>query len=131
MTAPLRIRVLPLPDGSLPPRIAGKFLQVRLDGEEWLVFAPRQRHRFHNQLLAELLAERGTPYRWEGGGTVLAFEDEGVEVVGGGRFEADTEARTLVLWDESAAYGRFDAEGLAERIAAATHPWSRLHVTIR
>ncbi len=43
MTAPLRIRVMPLPAGGLPLRIAGKFLQVRLDGEEWLVFAPRER----------------------------------------------------------------------------------------
>ncbi len=131
MSGGLRIRVLPEPDGRLPARMEGKFLQLRLDGQEWLVFAPRARHRYHNQILAELLGERGTPYVWEDGRTVLGFHDPGVEVIGGGRFAADTEAGTLLLWDDSRAYGRFDERGLAGRIAAAGHPWSRFAVTIR
>jgi hypothetical protein len=36
----------------------------------------------------------------------------------------------LELWDSSYAYGRFDTHRLADTIAEAGHPWSRLTVRI-
>ncbi len=107
----------------------GKFLQLTLDGAHYLVFAPAELHRFHNQILAHFAADRNIAHRW--------VDDQGLEiqslqlaVIGGGKFRADTAHESLELWDSSQAYGRFDARGLAEAIASAGHPWSGFDIRI-
>ena len=107
----------------------GKFLQLTLDGTHYLVFAPAERHRFHNQILAHFAADRNIAHRWD--------DDQGLEiqspqltVIGGGKFRADTVSKCLELWDNSQAYGRFDARSLAEAIASAVHPWSGFDIRI-
>jgi hypothetical protein len=56
------------------------------------------------------------PGRREEGRFVI--EEPGWTVAGGGRFRLDTGVRTLLLRGRSLAYGRFDGEGLAERLSA-------------
>ena len=51
-------------------------------------------------------------------------------VSGGGRFRVDTLTETLLLWDNSQAYGRFEESGLSDKIAGAGHPWSGYEVKI-
>lgn len=109
--------------------LTGKFLQLIWRGDEYLVFAEPAAHRFHNQILARFLAERGVEHRWRDEQT-LEFDGAQLTVVGGGRFRLDTASRTLELWDHSQAYGRFAEPGLAERIAAADPAWTGYRVTI-
>lgn len=110
-------------DAPAAPEREGKFVQLVLRGREYLVFAPRELHRFHNQILGQFLAERSLPHRWSGE-QALEIKAPELAVIGGGKFRVNTETKTLELWDNSQVYGRFDDRGLAERISAADHPWS-------
>lgn len=107
----------------------GKFLQLTLHGREYLLFAPRALHQYHNQILAHFLEDQGLAHRWLDRET-LRVEAPELRVIGGGRYRVDTRAGTLALWDNSQAYGRFDERGLAQKIAAAGHPWSGFTVRI-
>lgn len=110
--------------------LAGKFLQLELDGTPWLLLASARAFRYHNQLLAGFLGEQGVAYRWADRET-LAYDDRRVLVTGGGRFRLDPAAATLEVWDDSTAYGRFDAGLLMAQLALASSPWSRLTVRTR
>ncbi len=115
-----------------PPQTAlleGKFLQLLWNGQEYLLFAPASRHRYHNQILAWFCETHGIVHRWVTPER-LEVTDPGLSVRGGGRFRAEADTRRLRLYDTSQAYGRFDERGLAERIAAADHPWRHYTVTI-
>lgn len=116
--------------GAEATTLTGKFLQLVWQGDEYLVFAAAAAYRFHNQILARFLAERGIDNRWRDEQT-LEFDTQAIDVVGGGRFRMNGYARTLELWDNSQAYGRFAESGLAQRIAAADHAWSSYQVVIQ
>lgn len=107
----------------------GKFLQLVLGGREYLVFAPRGQHRYHNQILGQFLADNGIAHHWVTQER-LELDSREASVIGGGRFRVDNAARVLELWDNSQVYGRFEERGLAEKIALAGHPWSVYGVTI-
>lgn len=109
--------------------IQGKFLQLLLDGEEYLLFAQSSAHRYHNQILALFLSDRGAAHRWISK-QELELLDGRCSVIGGGRFLADTRRASLELWDDSQVYGRFAEEGLAAKIAAAGDIWSGFRVRI-
>ena len=51
-------------------------------------------------------------------------------VSGGDRFRVNALTETLLLWDNSQAYGRFEESGLPDKIAGAGHPWSGYEVKI-
>ncbi len=108
---------------------AGKFLQLKLRGQEYLVFAAAELHRYHNQILAHFLEDQAVAHHWVDPER-LSVDSPEVTVVGGGRFRADDASEVLELWDDSQAYGRFHEEGLARKIAAAGHPWSAYRVRI-
>lgn len=110
--------------------IQGKFIQFRWQGNEYLLFATREQHRFHNQMLAHFLEEQGIAYRWIDDQT-LEIDDVQVEVIGGGRFLRQNSHNLLELWDNSQAYGRFNETNLKAKIHAADHPWSTSRIVIR
>jgi hypothetical protein len=114
---------------SASPLLEGKFLQLLWDGREYLVFASASLHRYHNQILAQFCADHGIAHGWVAPER-LEVADSRLEVRGGGRFRAEAGRGTLLLYDASQAYGRFDERGLAEKIAAADHPWRRYTITI-
>jgi hypothetical protein len=119
------------PRGGAPGQLdcEGKFLQLVLRGQEYLLFAPRALHRFHYQILARFLAEHAIPYRWVSEQALEVNAPE-LAVIGGGKFRVRAKDRTLELWDNSQAYGRFDERELPEKIASAGHRWSRFAVRI-
>jgi hypothetical protein len=120
-----------LPPGGAPSAstLEGKFLQISWRGRDHLLFAPKGLHRYHNQMLAQFLAEHGIAHRWASEQR-LDVDDPGLEIHGGGRFRVDAVRRELALWDNSQAYGRFDAERAVRAIAAADHVWSGYRVVI-
>ena len=107
----------------------GKFLQLVLHGQHTLLFSPGSRHRYHNQILARFLQDNAVAHRWITEER-LDYDTSKLQVLGGGRFRVNRDARTLELWDDSHVYGRFDDHGLAERIARAGHAWSGYAVRI-
>ena len=107
----------------------GKFLQLIWLGQEYLLFAPFEVHRYHNQVLGHFLQDNAAAHHW-GTDEKLEVDDPNVRVIGGGRYRVHQDQETLELWDNSQAYGRFDDSGLAERIAAAGHAWRDFKVKI-
>lgn len=107
----------------------GKFLQLEVDGMPWLLFASRDAFRYHNQLLAGFLEERGITHRWADRET-LEYDVQRVRVRGGGRFRLDPDAATMEAWDNSAAYGRFDDERLQAELATASGLWPQLRIIV-
>ena len=109
--------------------ITGKFLQIRWRGREYLLFAPFELDRYHNQILARFAQQQRIPHAWLDEQTLELGSAELI-VIGGGRFRADHARKRLALWDDSQIYGRFDERGLAHKIAAAHHPWRHHQIEI-
>ncbi|MFO7593419.1 MAG: hypothetical protein R6X15_05160 [Pseudomonadota bacterium] len=107
----------------------GKFLQFIWQGVDYLLFADRGNHRFHNQILGRFLDEHQIPNRWVDDQT-LEIDDDRLEVIGGGRFRLDHKENRLELWDNSTAYGRFDEAGIEGRITSADHPWRNMQIVV-
>lgn len=107
----------------------GKFVQLKWRDREYLIFADFDTHRYHTQILGQFLDEQGIPHHWDDP-QHLDLENSPVAVMGGGRYRADTANKALELWDDSQAYGRFQDEGLTERLARTTHPWQGFSVRI-
>jgi hypothetical protein len=110
-------------------RLEGKFLQLALRGQAYVLFASTKLHRYHSQLLARFLAEQQIPHRWATPEMLVVGSAE-VVVHGGGRFRVDTAARRLTLWDNSQAYGRFDACTIAAQLPDSGHAWGDFEVRI-
>ncbi len=101
----------------------GKFLRLMLHEQQYLIFASSELHRFHNQILAHFLTDRNIPHHWAGN-QVLEIKSPELTVIGGGEFRINATNKSIELWDNSQAYGRFDERVLPEQIASAGHPWS-------
>ncbi len=107
----------------------GKFLELELEGRDFLVFAPFELHRYHNQILAHFLQEHRISHRWIGE-EQLEVDSPALVVSGGGRFHIDEGGGILELWDDSHVYGKFTIPGIREKIAGAEHPWSGYEVKL-
>lgn len=107
----------------------GKFLQLKLAGREYLLFAAAEELRYHNQILGRFLSDQGIPHRWEGQEN-LVMSHPALSIIGGGRFRLDTVEKTLRVWDRSSVYGRFDAAVLSAQLAAAVDPWRNLTLDV-
>lgn len=120
-----------LPPGGVPSatRLEGKFLQIRWRGGEHLLFAPTSLYRYHNQMLGRFVTDLGIAHHWAGDER-LEIDDPELTIDGGGRFRIDDVRRELSVWDNSQAYGRFDAERVIRQIAAADHHWRGYRVVI-
>ena len=123
------IRVYHPPGRPVPALSEGKFLEVAVHGKEYLLFASSELHRYHNQILAHFLVDQQIPHRWLTSKELQVDYPE-LRVMGGGRYRLDSAIRTLTLWDESQAYGSFDAHALAKIIAAAGPPWNTYRIVL-
>jgi hypothetical protein len=122
-----RVRTYPAPDAQQV--LEGKFLHILCGGAARLLFATPAACRYHNQLLARFLADEGIAHHWSGP-EALVYDEHRVKVKGGGRFRLDPVARSLELWDNSQAYGRFDERLVTRYVKEAGPPWSDLLVKI-
>jgi hypothetical protein len=109
--------------------LEGKFLQLRLAGQDWLLFAVAAEHSYHNQILGRFLSEQGIPHHWENPEDLVVDHPE-LAVIGGGRFLLNFIGKTLRVWDESSVYGRFDAAALSAQLTLAAPPWDRLTLSV-
>jgi len=104
---------------ELPPVRQGKFLQIVEGGEnETLVLSPYGLSMFHAQILERycLLNDLGGRYMRKP--EYYAVLESDLKVVGGGHWKIDDPCLLLELNGESTIYGRFDPDGLPEKIRA-------------
>ena len=102
--------------------VRGKFVQIRWKGEPWLLFASKDQHAFHNQIVAHFMSEQHLPFHWQSP-EILYFEQPDFEILGGGKFLLDWPAKQLKLHADSMVYGRFHEEGLIESLNENGMPW--------
>jgi hypothetical protein len=101
---------------ALPDKIAGKFVQLVNDSAEYLVFSPKEASRYHADIVARFCAEHGIPGVYDNTHKRFDIHAPAWTVIGGGKFETDKRKKQLRLYDDSLAYGKFDREGLKEKI---------------
>jgi len=104
------------PGREVPDRRAGKFVQVRNDETEYLIFSPMELTPYHADLVERFCEERKIPGSYVRERRRYDIHDPSWVVVGGGKFEADSRKKIVILYDNSMAYGRFDARELKEKI---------------
>lgn len=101
---------------TAPHKQDGKFVQLRHDDTEYLVFSPRGLTSYHADIVERFCREKGIPGVYDAPAKRFVIHDPAWIIVGGGKFEIDKVEKYILLYDNSMAYGRFDSDGLRERI---------------
>ena len=103
---------------TLPPVRDGKFLQIvdAAEGIEYIVLSPYELSKYHAQILERFCFLNGIEGRFIKMPDCFQVTGSEIDVVGGGHWKID--GQSLRLMGESTMYGRFDRQGLAERIRA-------------
>lgn len=104
---------------SPPSVITGKFVQIQNDNTEYVVFSPGEFTKYHANIVERFCLDKGIEGRYDDEGKRYIIADKEWHVVGGGKFELDARKRSLRLYDNSMAYGKFDAVGLKDKLNAA------------
>jgi Janus/Ocnus family (Ocnus) len=118
----------PAPGKMTPDRTTGKFVQIRNNDTEYILFSPRELAQYHADLVERFCEERNIPGSYVRERRRYDIHDPEWVVVGGGKFETDGRKKSILLYDNSMAYGKFDPKGLKEKI----HRTKELaHYTVR
>lgn len=102
----------------IPSVTAGKFVQIRNGNALYLVFSPRELTKFHENIIERFCMDKGIEGSYDGKREKFTTKDQTWVIIGGGKFERNTDKKAIKLYDNSMAYGKFDAAGLKEILAA-------------
>jgi hypothetical protein len=103
---------------DVPPIIIGKFVQIRNESMEYLVFSPKDFTKYHANIVERFCLDKGLEGSYDPDGKRYDIYDREWDIVGGGKFEIDTTKQTIRLFDDSMAYGKFDSRGLPEKVSS-------------
>jgi hypothetical protein len=101
---------------AMPDKLTGKFVQIRNDNTEYLIFSPKEFTSYHANLVERFCLETGLNGYYNTEGKRFDIHDPAWVIVGGGKFEIDKMGKYIRLYDNSMAYGRFDSKGLKDKI---------------
>jgi len=101
---------------TVTDKISGKFVQIRNNQTEYLVFSPKELTPYHANLVEKFCMDRGLKGAYRGEEKRFDIREPEWKIVGGGKFDIDKSRKQIRLYDNSLAYGRFDSKGLAEKI---------------
>lgn len=101
---------------TLPDKISGKFVQIRNNQTEYLVFSPKELTPYHANIVEKFCLDRGLKGAYRGEEKRFDIREPEWKIVGGGKFDIDKSQKQIRLYDNSLAYGRFDSKGLAKKI---------------
>ena len=102
----------------LSPVVAGKFVQIRNGNTLYLVLSPGDFTKYHANIVDRFCMDNGIEGSYDAKREKFAITDQAWVIVGGGKFERDANKKTIKLYDNSMAYGKFDATGLKEMLGA-------------
>lgn len=103
-------------NSAKPEKRKGKFVQIRKGDAEYLVFSPTELTPYHANIVERFCFENGIGGSYGEEGRRYDIHDPQWVVVGGGKFEVDGNKRSIRLYDDSLAYGKFDSRGLKKKI---------------
>ncbi len=101
---------------EVPPVTSGKFVQIRHEFTEYLIFSPTEFTKYHANIVERFCMDKRIEGRYDSRGKLYDIADSAWIVVGGGKYEIDETNRTIKLYDNSMAYGKFNIQGLRENI---------------
>jgi hypothetical protein len=103
---------------AVPPATSGKFVQIRNGDLLYLVFSPKEFTKYHANIVERFCMDKGIEGSYDARKEKFTIHDQVWEIIGGGKFERDTNKKAIKLYDNSMAYGKFDATGLKEMVGA-------------
>lgn len=95
---------------------SGKFVQMRNNFTEYLVFSPKEFTRYHADIIERFCLDREIPGVHDKKNKRFDIIDIAWNVIGGGKFEINTKKKYLKLYGDSMAYGRYDRRGIKEKL---------------
>ena len=102
----------------IPPLMTGKFVQIRNGNMLYLVLSPKEFTKYHANIVERFCMDKGIEGRYDPRREKFTVDDQAWIIVGGGKFERDSKKKTIKLYDNSKAYGKFDPTGLKELLGA-------------
>jgi hypothetical protein len=102
----------------IPAVVAGKFVQIRNGNARYLVLSPRELTKYHANIVERFCMDKGIEGSYDSKREKYTIADQAWQIIGGGKFERDANKKTIKLYDNSMAYGKFDATGLKETLGA-------------
>jgi len=106
---------------SIPPKRDGKFVQIinEVEQKEYLALSPRELSTYHASIVERFCRLNNIDGQYNSKRDIFYISNPGWEVSGGGMFTIDDTEMVLRLYGESAAYGKFPADGLKYRIGSS------------
>lgn len=101
---------------GVPEKWSGKFVQIRNDDTEYLVISPQELTPYHADLVERFCLENDISGTLDPAKKRYDIHDPSWTVAGGGKFEIDKTNKSIRLYDNSMAYGRFESRGLREKV---------------
>ncbi len=101
---------------DVPPVVSGKFVQIRNETTEYLVFSPKEFTQYHANIVERFCLDKGIEGGYVSEGKRYDIYDRAWVVSGGGKYEIDKDRKTIKLYDDSMAYGKFNKNGLQEML---------------
>jgi hypothetical protein len=95
----------------------GKFVRIRNGAVNNLVFSPGEFTKYHANIVERFCLDKGIEGSYDPAGKRYDIIDRSWVILGGGKFEKDTDRKVLRLYDDSMAYGKFEKQGLREAIS--------------
>jgi len=102
----------------VPVIISGKFVRIRNGTTDYVIFSPKEFTKFHANIVQRFCLDKGIEGNYDPEGKRYDIPDRSWVVLGGGKFEKDENGKTLRLYDNSLAYGKFEKQGLREAISS-------------
>jgi hypothetical protein len=106
------------PSLAVPPLTTGKFVQIRNGNTLNVVLSPKEFTKYHANIIERFCMDRGLEGSYDSRREKFTIHDQAWQIVGGGKFERDVNKKTIKLYDNSMAYGKFDATGLKEMLVS-------------
>ena len=103
---------------SVPTVVAGKFVQIRSGNTLYLILSPREFTKYHANIVERFCMDKGIEGSYDAKREKYTIADQAWQVIGGGKFERDADKKAIKLYDNSMAYGKFDATGLKDMLGA-------------
>ncbi len=104
--------------GKTPAVRSGKFVQIRHDDDEYIVFAPKALCKYHAHIVEEFANDPGFDLTIMRNNQGSFFDDIDWRIIGGGKMLIDTGNRILQLGGDSKAYGAFDRSVIVTKLSS-------------
>jgi len=102
--------VSPMPE---PAVVRGKFVLIKNTDRLFLVFSPKDFMKFHANIVEQFCFDKGIKGSYDPERKRFDVLDEAWTIQGGGKFEINRDEKSIRLFDDSLAYGKFDTASLA------------------